>query len=204
MHFKFLDEFHPDLAESGGLKARSVKRTDLVESRNLFCTSREATSASLTRHQKSHLCIITLTSQLSSELFKKIPFCTHLLFCRYWPAIDNALRRAAFNYRVQVRLLVSCWAYTDPAMLHYLRSLRALNNPHVHISVDVVWIRNLVLERQLEDMAPTLVFETKLLFVFINISFQRSRMSVFAVTASQFCKNKAQYIIFEEAAISSY
>ncbi|RLW10508.1 hypothetical protein DV515_00001902 [Chloebia gouldiae] len=56
---------------------------------------------------------------------------------RYWPAIDNALRRAAFNHRVQVRLLVSCWAYTDPAMLHYLRSLRALNNPPVHISVNV-------------------------------------------------------------------
>ncbi|XP_058663038.1 5'-3' exonuclease PLD4 isoform X2 [Ammospiza caudacuta] len=56
---------------------------------------------------------------------------------RYWPAIDNALRRAAFNHRVRVRLLVSCWAYTDPAMLHYLRSLRALDNPHAHISVDV-------------------------------------------------------------------
>lgn len=56
---------------------------------------------------------------------------------RYWPAIDNALRRAAFNRRVQVRLLVSCWAYTDPAMLHYLRSLRALDNPHAHISIDV-------------------------------------------------------------------
>lgn len=143
LSFKLFDEFHPNSAESGGLKTRSVKRTDLVEGRNLVCTSREATSALLTRHQRSHLCIITcslsLLSQLSTELFKKkTPFCMHLLFCRYWPAIDNALRRAAFNYRVQVRLLVSCWAYTDPAMLHYLRSLRALNNPHAHISVDVV------------------------------------------------------------------
>ncbi|OXB59487.1 hypothetical protein ASZ78_008312 [Callipepla squamata] len=56
---------------------------------------------------------------------------------RYWPAIDNALRRVAFNYRVQVRLLVSCWTHTDPSMLHYLRSLSALNNPHTHISVSV-------------------------------------------------------------------
>ncbi|XP_009945876.1 PREDICTED: phospholipase D4-like, partial [Leptosomus discolor] len=55
----------------------------------------------------------------------------------YWPAIDNALRRAAFNYRVQIRLLVSCWTHSDPAMLYYLRSLRALNNPQAHISVDV-------------------------------------------------------------------
>ncbi|KAM6074341.1 PREDICTED: phospholipase D4-like [Chlamydotis macqueenii] len=56
---------------------------------------------------------------------------------RYWPAIDNALRRAAFDYRVQIRLLVSCWVHSDPAMLYYLRSLRALNNPRAHISVDV-------------------------------------------------------------------
>ncbi|XP_027494143.1 phospholipase D4 [Corapipo altera] len=56
---------------------------------------------------------------------------------RYWPTIDNALRRAAFNHRVQVRLLVSCWTSSDPAMLNYLRSLRALNNPHAHIRVDV-------------------------------------------------------------------
>lgn len=143
LSFKLLDEFHPNLAGSGGHKTCSVKRTDLVEGRNLVCTSREATSASFTRYQRSHLCIITcrlsLLSQLSTELLKtNIPFCTYFLFCRYWPAIDNALRRAAFNHRVQVRLLVSCWAYTDPAMLHYLRSLRALNNPNVHISVDVV------------------------------------------------------------------
>ncbi|XP_009903012.2 5'-3' exonuclease PLD4 [Dryobates pubescens] len=56
---------------------------------------------------------------------------------RYWPAIDNALRCAAFNNRVQIHLLVSCWTHSDPAMLYYLRSLRALNNPHAHISVDV-------------------------------------------------------------------
>ncbi|XP_013038556.3 5'-3' exonuclease PLD4 isoform X1 [Anser cygnoides] len=56
---------------------------------------------------------------------------------RYWPTIDNALRRVAFNYRVQIRLLVSCWTHSDPAMLHYLRSLSALDNPHTHISVKV-------------------------------------------------------------------
>ncbi|XP_015721118.1 phospholipase D4 isoform X1 [Coturnix japonica] len=56
---------------------------------------------------------------------------------RYWPAIDNALRRVAFNYRVQIRLLASCWTHTDPSMLHYLRSLSALNNPHTHMSISV-------------------------------------------------------------------
>ncbi|NXR16015.1 PLD4 Phospholipase, partial [Semnornis frantzii] len=56
---------------------------------------------------------------------------------RYWPAIDDALRRAAFNNRVQIHLLVSCWTHSDPAMLYYLRSLHALNNLHAHINVDV-------------------------------------------------------------------
>jgi len=79
-----------------------------------------------------------LLLQLSTELFQRYPLSTHLLFSRYWPAIDNALRRAAFNHRVQIWLLVSCWIHSDPAMLYYLRSLRALNNPQANISVDVV------------------------------------------------------------------
>ncbi|KFP87686.1 Phospholipase D4, partial [Apaloderma vittatum] len=56
---------------------------------------------------------------------------------RYWPTIDNALRRAAFNNRVKIRLLVSCWTHSDPNMFYYLRSLRALDNPRAHISVSV-------------------------------------------------------------------
>ncbi|XP_020027616.2 5'-3' exonuclease PLD4 isoform X3 [Castor canadensis] len=56
---------------------------------------------------------------------------------RYWPVLDNALRAAAFNRGVHVRLLVSCWLNTDPTMFPYLRSLQALSNPSAGISVDV-------------------------------------------------------------------
>lgn len=76
LSFKLFDEFHLSLAESGGLKTHSVKRTDLVEGRNLVYTSREATSASLPRHHKSHLHII-VSVQLHSFLvncLKKYPF----------------------------------------------------------------------------------------------------------------------------------
>lgn len=56
---------------------------------------------------------------------------------RYWPVLDNALRAAAFNKGVHVRLLVSCWFNTDPTMFTYLRSLQAFSNPLAGISVDV-------------------------------------------------------------------
>ncbi|KAL1790726.1 phospholipase D4 isoform X2 [Sigmodon hispidus] len=56
---------------------------------------------------------------------------------RYWPVLDNALRAAAFNRGVHVRLLVSCWFNTDPTTFAYLRSLQAFSNPSAGISVDV-------------------------------------------------------------------
>lgn len=129
--------------QSSEVSKHTGKRTVWVEGRKLIYTSSEGPSAPLTRHQRSHLCTTSLVFSVYCHsfllnCFKNAPLCTHLLVSRYWPAIDNALRRAAFNYRVQIRLLVSCWTHSDPAMLYYLRSLRALNNPHAHISVDVV------------------------------------------------------------------
>ncbi|XP_019374022.1 PREDICTED: phospholipase D4 isoform X1 [Gavialis gangeticus] len=56
---------------------------------------------------------------------------------RYWPAIDDALRSVAFTRKVCVRLLISCWLHTDPSMLRYLQSLRALSDPNTHISMEV-------------------------------------------------------------------
>uniref|UniRef100_A0A4W5PZ82 PLD phosphodiesterase domain-containing protein n=1 Tax=Hucho hucho TaxID=62062 RepID=A0A4W5PZ82_9TELE len=56
---------------------------------------------------------------------------------RYWPAIDDALKRAAFERNVKVRLLVSCGRDTDPAMLPFLQSLASLNYPAQRISIQV-------------------------------------------------------------------
>ncbi|OQV15594.1 Phospholipase D3 [Hypsibius exemplaris] len=47
---------------------------------------------------------------------------------RYWPVIDDSLRASAYNGRgVNVRLLVSKWNHTNPAIVFHLRSLLALN-----------------------------------------------------------------------------
>nr|XP_014023938.1 unnamed protein product [Salmo salar] len=56
---------------------------------------------------------------------------------RYWPAIDDALKRAAFERNVKVRLLVSCGRDSDPAMLPFLQSLASLNYPAQRISIQV-------------------------------------------------------------------
>jgi len=56
----------------------------------------------------------------------------------FWPVIDDALRRAAIDRGVRVRLLGSHWAHTRPSMLRYLSSLEALSghsSPKVDIQV---------------------------------------------------------------------
>ena len=41
----------------------------------------------------------------------------------FWPVIDDALRRAAIERGVEVKLMLSNWTSTRPAMLGYLKSL---------------------------------------------------------------------------------
>ncbi|XP_061108152.1 5'-3' exonuclease PLD4 isoform X2 [Conger conger] len=55
----------------------------------------------------------------------------------YWPTIENALKRSAFNRHVTVRLLISCGRDTDPEMLPFLQSLNALHLPTENIGIEV-------------------------------------------------------------------
>ncbi|XP_013784651.1 phospholipase D3-like isoform X2 [Limulus polyphemus] len=54
---------------------------------------------------------------------------------RYWPVIDDALRKAAVERRVHVRLLASWWNHTRPSMLYFIQSLAALNSNDFQIEV---------------------------------------------------------------------
>ncbi|XDV29705.1 hypothetical protein PO909_032755 [Leuciscus waleckii] len=47
---------------------------------------------------------------------------------RYWTDIDDELRRVAYERRVRVRLLISCWESTNPIMFPFLRSLASLQD----------------------------------------------------------------------------
>ncbi|KAI1893349.1 hypothetical protein AGOR_G00122800 [Albula goreensis] len=56
---------------------------------------------------------------------------------RYWAEIDTQLRRVAYERRVRVRLLISCWGSTQPVMIPFLRSLASLSDPKGKLDVQV-------------------------------------------------------------------
>ncbi|MEE6491207.1 hypothetical protein FKM82_016129 [Ascaphus truei] len=56
---------------------------------------------------------------------------------RFWPEIDNRLRKAVYEKHIHVRLLISCWGNSNPSMFPFLKSLAALNNSKSHYSIEV-------------------------------------------------------------------
>ncbi|XP_058470920.1 5'-3' exonuclease PLD4 [Solea solea] len=56
---------------------------------------------------------------------------------RYWPFIDDAIRMAAFESKVRVRMLISCGRDSDPTMLPFLQSLASMDSPHHGINIQV-------------------------------------------------------------------
>ncbi|KAM6111623.1 5'-3' exonuclease PLD3 [Phoenicopterus ruber ruber] len=56
---------------------------------------------------------------------------------RFWPAIDNRLRKAIFERRVTVRLLVGCWRHSQVTMFPFLKSLAAVADNRTRYSVEV-------------------------------------------------------------------
>lgn len=60
---------------------------------------------------------------------------------RYWPNIDNALRSAAVDRHIQVRLLISNWNHTRKAARYFLQSLIDINGAFRGVLIDVKWFR---------------------------------------------------------------
>ncbi|XP_068194184.1 5'-3' exonuclease PLD4 isoform X2 [Antennarius striatus] len=56
---------------------------------------------------------------------------------RYWPLIDDAIRTAAFNRKVKIKMLISCGLDSDPDMLPYLQSLASMDSPHEGVSIQI-------------------------------------------------------------------
>lgn len=60
---------------------------------------------------------------------------------RYWPVIDNALRAAAIDRRVSVKLLISWWKHSRPAEDYFLNSLKVISNSYPGVDLQVVCIQ---------------------------------------------------------------
>lgn len=56
---------------------------------------------------------------------------------KYWPVLDDAIKAAAFERKVKIRMLISCGRDSPPDMLPYLKSLAALDSHSAHISIKI-------------------------------------------------------------------
>ncbi|KAM9708917.1 5'-3' exonuclease PLD4 isoform 1-T2 [Menidia menidia] len=56
---------------------------------------------------------------------------------RYWPFIDDAIRRVAYEKRVKIRMLISCGRDSSPGMLPFLQSLASIDSPQHHLHVQI-------------------------------------------------------------------
>lgn len=57
---------------------------------------------------------------------------------RFWPPIDERLRRAVVERGLRLRLLAGCWGHSRPSMFPFLRSLAALADNGTRYRVEVV------------------------------------------------------------------
>lgn len=56
---------------------------------------------------------------------------------KFWPIIDDALKTAAIENKVKVRLLISYWNHSRPSEDNFLRSLASVNNAYRGVSIEV-------------------------------------------------------------------
>lgn len=61
-----------------------------------------------------------------------------VFFHSYWPIIDNALRAAAIDNRVSIKLLISYWKHSKPSEDFFLRSLDAISNSYPNVDIQIV------------------------------------------------------------------
>lgn len=56
---------------------------------------------------------------------------------KYWPIIDNALKTAALERKVNIRLLISKWKHSRKSEDYFLKSLEDLTNSYYKVKIEV-------------------------------------------------------------------
>lgn len=57
---------------------------------------------------------------------------------KFWPIIDDALRKAAIDNHVTVKLLISWWNHSRPEEDKFLQSLQVLSGSYRGVDIEVV------------------------------------------------------------------
>ncbi|XP_053291296.1 5'-3' exonuclease PLD4 [Pleuronectes platessa] len=123
-----INKYHPLLVEADNVSSRIY----LSGSPPSFCPP------SRTQDLEAVLSIITEAQHyVDVAVMEYSPTTRFSKPVRYWPFIDEALRTAAFERRVKIRMLISCGRNSDPAMLPFLQSLASMDSPLHGISIQV-------------------------------------------------------------------
>ncbi|KAI4504438.1 hypothetical protein M0802_000909 [Mischocyttarus mexicanus] len=56
---------------------------------------------------------------------------------KYWPVIDNALRAAAIDRKVTIKLLISLWKHSRASENYFLKSLEILTNSYKNVNIEI-------------------------------------------------------------------
>lgn len=57
---------------------------------------------------------------------------------KYWPIIDDAIKGAAINHNVKIKMLISWWNHSRTSEDNFLRSIADINEAYPRVSIEVV------------------------------------------------------------------
>lgn len=81
---------------------------------------------------------LRITDSVQSKLIESDCMNYQFFNYRYWPDIDTALRTAAIDNKVSVKLLISYWNHSRPSEDYFLKSLMALSESYKGVDIQVV------------------------------------------------------------------
>ncbi|XP_063906502.1 5'-3' exonuclease PLD3-like isoform X3 [Zophobas morio] len=56
---------------------------------------------------------------------------------KFWPKIDDALKTAAIEHHVKVKMLISWWNHSRPSEDNFLKSIASINQAYPRVSIEV-------------------------------------------------------------------
>lgn len=62
----------------------------------------------------------------------------------FWPNIDSALRTAAVEHKIHVKMLISKWNHSRPSEDYFLKSLNDISGSFSRTSIEVVILFNML------------------------------------------------------------
>ncbi|CAL1688368.1 unnamed protein product [Lasius platythorax] len=82
-------------------------------------------------------CIAKAEKFIYISVMDYFPLTIYTAQVKYWPIIDNALRAAAIERKIDVRLLISWWKHSRPSESYFLKSLQDLTNSYTNVKIEV-------------------------------------------------------------------